>query len=323
MLNVSHLRKRFSTVLAVDDVSLAVQQGQVLGLLGPNGAGKTTTIRTILNIITPDSGSITFLGRPFDTSISDCIGYLPEERGLYRKSKLINTIVYFATLKGMAPTEARHRAEDWLARFGLTGYRDRRVEELSKGNQQKVQFVISILHDPQLVILDEPFSGLDPINQDLIKDELRALKQREKAIIFSTHQMDHAEKLCDTICLIDGGRVVLDGALSDVKSRYASEAVRIEFKGDGSFLSTMPMVQTAHVYETYAELMLARGVTPQQFLREAVERLEVRKFETTQPSLHAIFLDVVRKPSVSAVPAGDDGTGPRRPVIAGETRRSG
>src|ERR1041385_1049620 len=226
MLNASHLRKQYATVLAVDDVSLSVERGKILGLLGPNGAGKTTTIRMILNIIQPDAGSITFEGRPFDESMRNRIGYLPEERGLYRKNKLLNTIVYFASLRGIETDEAKRRAYDWLKRFDLLSYYDRKVEELSKGNQQKVQFIISILHNPQLVILDEPFSGLDPINQILLKDILLELKQQGKAVIFSTHQMDQAEKLCDTICLINRGNVVLEGELREVKQRFGKNSVQ-------------------------------------------------------------------------------------------------
>jgi ABC-2 type transport system ATP-binding protein len=293
MLSISHLRKQYSTVLAVDDVSLEVKRGEVMGLLGPNGAGKTTTIRMILNVITPDAGTITFDGKSFDDSIRNTIGYLPEERGLYRKSKLINALMYFASLKGIAATEAKRRAYEWLKRFDLLSYYDRKIEELSKGNQQKVQFVISILHDPKLVILDEPFSGLDPVNQILLKDILMELKQQGKAIIFSTHQMDHAEKLCDAISLINKGKVVLEGGISEVKSRYGNKTITIEYDGDGSFLSSLASIRTAHVYENYAELILADGEQPHRVLRELTERLAIRKFETSQPSLNAIFLDIV------------------------------
>ncbi|MBI1805686.1 MAG: ATP-binding cassette domain-containing protein [Ignavibacteria bacterium] len=293
MLTVSHLRKQYSTVLAVDDVSLAVNRGAILGLLGPNGAGKTTTIRMILNIIQPDAGSITFDGKPFEEQTRNLIGYLPEERGLYRKNKLLNAILYFASLKGIERAEAKRRAYDWLKRFDLLTYYERKLEELSKGNQQKVQFIISILHDPQLVILDEPFSGLDPLNQILLKDILMELKQRGKAIIFSTHQMDQAEKLCDAICLINKGRVVLEGGITEVKSRYGKNTVHLEYEGDGNFLPTHPAVKTAHIYENFAELILNSHSKPHEVLRDLSQRLDIRKFETLQPSLNAIFLDLV------------------------------
>ncbi len=295
MLAVSHLRKEFSTVVAIDDLSLKVGRGEILGLLGPNGAGKTTTIRTILNMIKPDGGEILFDGREFSESVQNSIGYLPEERGLYRKNKLLNTIVYFASLKGLDPAESKRRAYDWLKRFDLLTHYQQKVEALSKGNQQKIQFVISILHDPQLVILDEPFSGLDPLNQILLKDILMELKERGKAIVFSTHQMDQAEKLCDAICLINRGRVVLEGGLDDVKSRFGKNTVHVEFEGDGGFLSSLPSVHNAHLFQNYAELVLAATASPSNFLREIAGKLDIRKFEISRPSLNAIFLDVVGK----------------------------
>jgi ABC-2 type transport system ATP-binding protein len=293
MLSVSHLRKQYATVLAVDDVSFAVKRGEILGLLGPNGAGKTTSIRMILNIIRPDTGAITFDGNPFSDAVRNRIGYLPEERGLYRKSKVLNTILYFASLKGLDPAEGGRRAYEWLKKFELLTDYNRKVEELSKGNQQKIQFIISILHDPDLVILDEPFSGLDPVNQILLKDALIELKQRGKAVIFSTHQMDQAEKLCDHISLIDHGRVVVDGGLADVKARYSSNTVAIEYEGDGAFLKALPAVKTAQVYENYAELTLDGTKPPQEILRQIVDKLMIRKFEVKQPSLNAIFLEAV------------------------------
>jgi len=293
MLSISHLRKQYATVLAVDDVSLDVRRGEILGLLGPNGAGKTTTIRTILNIIQPDAGSITFDGKRLTGSVLDSVGYLPEERGLYRKSKLLATILYFASLKKVPPSEAKRRAYSWLGRFGLLEWHDRKVEELSKGNQQKVQFIISILHDPDLVILDEPFGGLDPVNQILLKDVLMELKQKGKAIIFSTHQMEHAEKLCDTICLINRGRVVLAGKLREVKSAYGSNTIRIEFDGDAAFLSGLSSVKKVQLYGNFAEVVLRDGESAKELLGEISRRLDLRKFELAEPSLNAIFLGLV------------------------------
>jgi len=301
MLTVSHVRKQYSTVLAVDDVSLTVESGQILGLLGPNGAGKTTTIRMILNIIRPDSGTITFDGLPFDDGVRNRIGYLPEERGLYRKSTLLNTILYFASLKGIEKDEAKRRAYDWLKRFDLLNYYNQPVEALSKGNQQKVQFVISILHQPSLVILDEPFSGLDPVNQILLNEILMELKQQGKSIIFSTHQMDQAEKSCDTLCLINKGKVVLEGGVAAVKERYGKNTIHIEYDGNGSSLKDFPGVRTAHVYENFAELVLEDHCRPAEFLREAAKVLDVKKFQTTEPSLNSIFLEVVGSP-----PAADE-----------------
>ena len=209
MLKIKNLRKEYDSVVAVDGVSMEVKRGELFGLLGPNGAGKTTTIRTVLNIIQPDSGEITFNGKPFTEEMWNIIGYLPEERGLYRKSKIINTILYFAALKGFSVDQAKPLAFYWLERFGLKNEGYRKIEELSKGNQQKVQLILSILHRPELLILDEPFTGLDPVNQVLLKDILMELRQQNTAIVFSTHQMEQVEKMCDNICLINKGKPVL------------------------------------------------------------------------------------------------------------------
>ncbi|MBI4810673.1 MAG: ATP-binding cassette domain-containing protein [Ignavibacteriales bacterium] len=316
MLKAINLRKEFTNVIAVDNVSLEAQRGEILGLLGPNGAGKTTTIRMILNILQPDSGTITFDGNPFDESIRNLLGYLPEERGLYRKNKLLNTILYFASLKGIDAAEGKRRAYKWLERFDLLNKYQSKIEELSKGNQQKVQFIISILHDPELVILDEPFSGLDPVNQILLKDILLELKQQGRAVIFSTHQMEQAEKLCDKICLINKGSVVLDGELSEVKSRYGKNSIHIEYDGDGSFLKDLPFIQQATVYQNYAELVLKNSISTKEILSVVSDKLDVRKFEYVEPSLNSIFIEVVglpdknEEPIVLSVP-----TKPQQPSI--------
>ena len=292
MLKVSNLRKEYETVVAVDGVSLEVKRGELFGLLGPNGAGKTTTIRTVLNIIEPDSGEITFDGKPFTPETWNILGYLPEERGLYRKSKIISTILYFASLKGVDPKEARPAAYYWLERFGLKDAAHRKVEELSKGNQQKVQLIISILHRPQLLILDEPFSGLDPVNQILLKDILLDLRQQNIAIVFSTHQMEQVEKMCDNICLINKGKPVLSGGLRDVKKQYGTNSVHVEYDGDGSFLRKIPFVRRADVYQNYAELELADMSKTNELLSQ-LDKVHLRKFEVVEPSLNSIFVNVV------------------------------
>ncbi len=296
MLNVSHLRKEYDRVVAVDDVSLTVNRGEIFGLLGPNGAGKTTTIRTVLNVIQPDSGTITFDGKHFSPEMWNIIGYLPEERGLYRKSKIVNTILYFASLKGLSESEARPRVSYWLERFGLKDSGHRKVEELSKGNQQKVQLICSILHKPQLLILDEPFSGLDPVNQILLKDILMELRQQDVAIVFSTHQMEQVEKMCDTICLINKGRIVLQGLLRDVKKQYGTNSIRLEFEGDGAFLKSLPIVKRADVYQNYAELELVDVTQSRELMASLDGRLNLRKFEMVEPSLQSIFINVVGMP---------------------------
>lgn len=293
MLNALHLRKQYSTVLAVDDVSLEVKRGGIFGLIGPNGAGKSSTIRMLLNITKPDSGTVTYDGQPFSESIRNRIGYLPEERGLYRKNGVLDTIVYFASLRGIPAADARRKGLQWLERFGLSSYAKRHIEELSKGNQQKVQFITTILHDPDLVILDEPFSGLDPVNQIVMKDIFTELKQQGKAIVFSTHQMETAEKLCDEICFINRGRIVLEGTVKQVKQKFGSNAVHVEFDGDGAFLSALPFVRTATTYENYAELTLNAPVPSKEILNALTPTLEIRKFEFMEPSLNSIFLRVV------------------------------
>ncbi|HTX17999.1 MAG TPA: ATP-binding cassette domain-containing protein [Bacteroidota bacterium] len=302
MIKAEHLRKQYSSVLAVDDVSLEVPRGSIFGLLGPNGAGKSTSIRMILNIISPDAGSVTFGGMPFSRAVQDKIGYLPEERGLYRKNKLLDTIVYFASLRGIPPADAKRKAMEWLRKFELQDYAKRKVEELSKGNQQKIQFLTAILHDPEYVVLDEPFTGLDPVNQIVLKDIFQELKQQGKAIIFSTHQMDSAEKLCDEICLINHGKIVLEGRLNEVKQKFGKNSVHLEFIGDGSFISTLPNVKKATVYENYAELQLNGALSSRELISAVSSRVEIRKFEFVEPSLNSIFLEAVGLPDDSSVP---------------------
>jgi ABC-2 type transport system ATP-binding protein len=293
MLKVEHIRKEYSTVVAVDDVSLSVNRGEIFGLIGPNGAGKTTTIRTILNVIKADAGSILFDGFPFNELIQNKIGYLPEERGLYRKNKLLNTIIYFATLKGIPSLEAKRRAVEWLKRFELLTYADKKVEELSKGNQQKIQFIIAIIHDPTLVILDEPFSGLDPVNQIVLKDIFMDMKQKGKAIIFSTHMMEQAEKLSDKICLINKGKVVIDGDLHEVKSRFGKNTVHVEFDGDGSILKSHERIHKLLLYENTAEFEITDHLSNQILMADLFQKLKIKKYELVEPSLHSIFLELV------------------------------
>jgi len=296
MLKVTNLRKEYDTVVAVDGVSLEVRRGELFGLLGPNGAGKTTIIRTILNIIQPDSGEITFNGKSFVKEMWNDIGYLPEERGLYRKSKIVNTILYFASLKGISVKEAKPLVYYWLERFGLKSEGHRKIEELSKGNQQKVQLIISILHRPQLLILDEPFTGLDPVNQILLKDVLLELRQKDVAIIFSTHQMEQVEKMCDTICLINKGKQVLSGELHEIKKRYGTNSIHLEYEGDGEFLKGFDFIRRADVYQNYAELELSDISKSSELLLGLQGKLTLRKFEIVEPSLNSIFINAVGGP---------------------------
>jgi len=293
MLSVKDLKKTYATTVALDGVTFDVKPGEIFGLLGPNGAGKTTTIRISLGIIEPDSGSVLFSGMKLSPELRNSIAYLPEERGLYRKSRVIDVLAYFGSLRGMMPQVARKRASQWLARFELTGYENRKVDELSKGMQQKVQFISCLLHEPDLLLLDEPFSGLDPVNQIVMKDLIRELKQKGKTIIFSTHQMEQAEKLCDRICLINKGKVVLYGELGEIKRRYGDNTIHLEFEGDASKLRGLADVDSMELYENYAEFKMKDGVSRQAILRNALELVDVTKFSVEEASLNSIFIDAV------------------------------
>lgn len=294
MLQVNDLRKTYGDKTALDGVSFEVGKGEIFGLLGPNGAGKTTTIRIALGIIEPDSGTVTFDGKKLSPSIKDTLAYLPEERGLYRKSKVVDVLVYFGGLRNVSPNDARKRAMQWLKKFELADVADRKVDELSKGMQQKVQFISCLLHEPELLILDEPFSGLDPVNQIVLKDILRELKQAGKTIIFSTHQMEQAEKLCDRICIIDRGKVVLYGSLGEVKRKYGNNVIHMEFVGDSSRLNELSGISNMDLYENYAEIKLKDGTPRQEFIKRAVQLVEVTKFVTEEASLEAIFIEAVK-----------------------------
>ncbi|MBN1447621.1 MAG: ATP-binding cassette domain-containing protein [Bacteroidetes bacterium] len=300
MLHVSHLRKEFTNIVAVDDVSFSVQPGQIFGLIGPNGAGKSTTIRMIMDIIQPDAGQVTIDGHPMNASAKNIIGYLPEERGLYRKNKLINVISYFGALKGLTPRAARDAARPLLDLFDLTKYENRNIEELSKGNQQKVQFIISILHQPRLLVLDELFAGLDPVNQVLMKDELLQLRRENRAIIFSTHQMDQAEKLCDDLMMINRGKTVLHGTPTGIKQQHGRNALHVEFTGDGSFLREIDGVVSVDLAQNYAEIELRDDVRTNDIVSAMLPRLELHHVARIEPSLQSIFITVVGRDNVAA-----------------------
>ncbi len=302
MLSVSDLRKSFNHTTAVEGITFTVRRGEIFGLLGPNGAGKTTTIRMILDILRPDGGRILFDGTPFSPATRNRVGYLPEERGLYRKGKLLETILYFAELRGMSRSAARIEAQRWLARFGLLESSGRQLEELSKGNQQKVQFIVSVIHDPDLVILDEPFSGLDPVNQIVFKDAVQELKRREKAVIFCTHMMDHAEKLSDSLCLLNQGKIVLAGTVRGVKKAYGRNSLNVEYEGNGGFLDLLPGVQRIIRYENAAELELAPNARAGDLIARINEAVEIRKVELLEPSLHSIFIRLVGDGEPSVIP---------------------
>ncbi len=303
-IEIDHAVKRFAEHVAVRDLSLRVPKGAVYGLLGPNGAGKTTTIRMILNIIAPDEGSIRILGRPAnDPALTDHIGYLPEERGLYRKMQVKRVLRFLAELKGMKRDLADRRIDEWLVRLDLkTAEKDwglAKVDELSRGMQQKVQFIGTLLHDPDLIILDEPFSGLDPINAQALKDTIVELKQRGKTIIFSTHLMDNAERLCDSVCIIARGEKVLDGSITEIKHSHGTRNIALGLGGEPSpevaaVLNDKTLVDRVDDSNRYFEVELAKGADPQALLQRIVATgASINRFEIVQPSLHQIFLEKV------------------------------
>ncbi len=295
MLSVENLVKEFQNTTAVDNISFKVEPGKIFGLLGPNGAGKTTTLRTVLNIIKPTSGKVLFNDQPITAEFLNSIGYLPEERGLYRKSKVIDVILYFAELKNMSRTEGLKQADNWLKRLDIFHYRNKKIDELSKGNQQKIQFIMSVIHNPQLLIFDEPFTGFDPINQQEIRELIFSFLSEGKIIILSTHQMETAEKLCTDIFLLNNGKEVTSGKLSDIKKEFGGNHVEIKFKGDVSFLSSMAEVITVDTYNNYAEVHLKDVVQPSDFLKMITDKIDITHFSVIEPTLNRIFIDLIKQ----------------------------
>jgi ABC-2 type transport system ATP-binding protein len=290
VVDLDGVAKSFDGHRAIDGLTLGVPQGSIFGLLGRNGAGKTTTIRMIMDIIRPDAGSIRVFGKPMDEPIKDRIGYLPEERGLYPKMRVLDMLQFQGTVKNLSPPDARSAAGRWLDRLELGDWKAKKVEELSKGMQQKAQFIAAVMAEPELLILDEPFSGMDPVNQDLLKDLILELNRKGCTIIFSTHVMDQAERLCREIALIDRGRAVLNGELGAIKQRFGSNAVEMEFSGDGSFLKELPFVDGVDEYGRYVEIRLRSDADPEEVLRASSGRLGIRRFEIMTPTLHNIFI---------------------------------
>jgi ABC-2 type transport system ATP-binding protein len=296
-VELSGVRKSYGDFVAVDDLSFCIRPGTVYGLLGPNGAGKTSTLRMMIGIIVPDSGRISIFGEPLQRAHMDRVGYLPEERGLYKKMKVLPHLVLLAQLKGLTSGEASKRAHHWCERLELTAWMDKKVEELSKGMQQKVQFIGAVLHDPELIVMDEPFSGLDPANALALKDALLELAKKGRTILLSTHRMDQAERLCNSICLINQGRAVLEGDLNQIKARYGCCNVQIKYDGDARFLQESRLVQSFNDYGKYVEARLAPGADAQELLRLASASARLSKFELMEPSLEEVFIDAVSKPN--------------------------
>jgi ABC-2 type transport system ATP-binding protein len=290
-ISLENVTKAYESVTAVDGVSLQVRQGAILGLLGPNGAGKTTTIRMVMNILVPDEGSIRVFGQPVSDKTRETIGYLPEERGLYPQMQIRAMIVFLAALRGLSEAEADRRASEWLDRFELGEWADKKLRDLSKGMQQKVQFITAVIHRPPLVILDEPFSGLDPVNAATVKDIMLEMRDQGSTIVLSTHRMEQVEKMCDSICLIDKGRNVLDGDLRAIKQSYGKNTVHIEFTGPDAFLD-QPSIASVNRFGAGVEAKLNPGADPQEILNAAVHAgVCITRFELLEPSLNEIFIE--------------------------------
>ena len=297
-VKLDRVSKNFGEFTAVRELSLDVCAGRVFGLLGPNGAGKTTTIRMIVNITAPDSGTILVFGRHIDANLQDRIGYLPEERGLYRRMRVADQLRFFAEIKNMRGREIEPKIDEWLARVKLTEWKNKRSMELSKGMQQKIQFITAVIHDPDLLILDEPFSGLDPVNVELLKEIVLDLKRAGKTIIFSTHQMEVAEKICDDICLLNRAEKVFEGSLRDIKRSFGRNAVAVRCEGGDGVLDDPALVSKVVRHADEAQALLAAGADAQTLLKRLIDSgAVVGKFEMVEPSLNDIFITKVTEPA--------------------------
>ena len=292
VVELAGVTKAYESKVAVRDLSLSIEAGQMFGLLGPNGAGKTSSIRMMMGITMPDSGAVKLFERPFERASLERVGYLPEERGLYKKMKVLEQLVFFGQLHGLTAGDAEKRATAWAKRLDIDESLPKKTEELSKGMQQKIQFIGSLLHDPGLIVMDEPFSGLDPVNAKLLEQTLLELKDEGRAIVFSTHRMDQVEKLCDSICLINRGQAVLSGRVRDIKSRYERNHVIVEFDGSADFLRSAEIAE-AQNFSGHAEIKLKPHGDAQKLLREASEKAKIYRFEMVEPSLEEIFIQTV------------------------------
>lgn len=295
MLEVRSVTKNFGDLTAVDAVSFTASPGQIYGLIGPNGAGKSTIIRMIMNILAPDTGDIFFDGRPVREEDKSRIGYLPEERGLYKKVKLGDMLWYLADLKGADPEFGKGNIDRWLERFELTEWKDRKIEELSKGMTQKAQFIAAVAHDPEMMFFDEPFSGLDPVSTDMLRESIVEMGNRGKTVLFSTHNMESAERICSNIFMINEGREVISGGMSHIKDFYGSRSVILEFDGSADFISDLPEVEKMIRYPRWVEIELTDESSPDKLLAKLTGRISIRRFEVASPSLHKIFVDLVGK----------------------------
>ena len=296
ILEAKGIVKRFGDFTAVDGISFSIEAGRVHGLLGPNGAGKTTTIRMLTSILLPDNGTIRIFGDGYGSSTQNRIGYLPEERGLYKKIKVIEQLAYFGQLKGLTRSQAMTKGRYWLQKMDAADWENKKIQELSKGMQQKVQFIATILHEPDLLILDEPFSGFDPINTELMKKIILDLKDEGKTVILSTHIMEQAEQLCDDINLINRGKIVLAGKIRDIKAGYGRDTIIVEFDGDDSFMDDFRNLKIVNKTKNRIEFRLTESSLPKrEILQSMINKVDIHRFEVAEPSLNEIFIDVVSK----------------------------
>jgi ABC-2 type transport system ATP-binding protein len=292
VVELAGVTKAYENKVAVSNLSLSIEAGQMFGLLGPNGAGKTSSIRMMMGITVPDSGRVSLFEKPFERKSLERVGYLPEERGLYKKMKVLDQLVFFGCLHGLKAEEAQKRANAWAGRMEIADALPKKTEELSKGMQQKIQLIASLLHDPQLIVMDEPFSGLDPVNAVLVERTLLELRDRGKAILFSTHRMDQVEKLCDSICLINNGEAVLAGNLRQIKAGYERNRVIVEFEGSAAFLNSEEIAEAKN-FSGHAEIKLHPHGNAQKLLHEAAAVATIYRFELVEPSLEEIFIQTV------------------------------
>jgi len=292
-LEVENVTKSFGDFYAVKNLSFKIPEGTIYSLLGPNGAGKTTTIRMVMNIIIPDDGSVKILDQKMDEDMKRRIGYLPEERGLYPRMKVGELLLFLAELKGLHGQDVRKKIDNWLERFDLADWKFKKAEELSRGMQQKIQFIATVIHQPDLIILDEPFGGLDPVNTKLLKDIMLEMKRQGNTIIFSTHRMEQVEMISDNICLINKAEKVLEGNLNWIKQQYGKNTIVLDYVGDASFIKDIPEIEKTDDYGKFMEIKLKEKSDPQDLLRRLVDKIKVNKFEVREPTLNAIFIDKV------------------------------